>query len=260
MASERQVAANRQNGLKGGVKTEEGKAISRLNARKHSIFVTALTAEDSEEVCGYEDQLIASLRPAGRVEEMLVEKLALTWLRMQRCARAEAEYHTQTCGDPVKVESEYRGWDNSERKRRYAATGMCFNEKVFEHMVKLIDLYDSRLTNQFLKLLHEIERLQLLRKGEGGAAALQDKRESGSGVAEVANAVKPPPASADGAPASAATETSCPPSQPLSFVPPPITDDLDTGGVAQPAEQAPAPAPEKSQDAAAQRADAPEAI
>jgi hypothetical protein len=33
-------------------------------------------------------------------------------------------------------------------------------------MVGVIDLYDRRLTNQFLKLLHEIERLQRLRAGE----------------------------------------------------------------------------------------------
>ncbi len=50
MATRKQVAANRENGLKGGVKTDRGKAISRLNARKHGIFVSALTAEDSEEV------------------------------------------------------------------------------------------------------------------------------------------------------------------------------------------------------------------
>jgi hypothetical protein len=53
MATERQVAANRGsavaplslNGLKGGVKTEEGKAIPRLNARKHGIFASALTSD-----------------------------------------------------------------------------------------------------------------------------------------------------------------------------------------------------------------------
>src|SRR5208337_1455306 len=166
MASVRQVAANRENGLKGGVKTEEGKAVSRLNARrsalssrpmgKHSIFVTALTEEDSEEVRGYEDELIASLRPVGRVEEMLVEKIALTWLRMQRCARAEAEYHSQTWEAPNEVWDEFR-FDRLERKRELGMRAVPFKEEVFERMVKLIDLYDTRLTNQFLKLLHEVE-------------------------------------------------------------------------------------------------------
>ncbi len=179
MASARQVAANRENGLKGGVKTEEGKAVSRLNARKHSIFVTALTPEDSEEICGYEAELIATLRPVGRIEEMLVEKIALTWLRIQRCARAEAEYHSQIWGDPDKVPQEYCGCDRSQRRVRFAETGVCFNEKAFERMVKLIDLYDTRLTNQFLKLMHEIERMQLLRKGKDAPA---DETPSASAV------------------------------------------------------------------------------
>jgi len=231
MASVRQVAANRENGLKGGVKTEEGKAVSRLNARrsalssrpmgKHSIFVTALTEEDSEEVRGYEDELIATLRPAGRVEEMLVEKVALTWLRMQRCARAEAEYHGQTWGDPDKVPSEYRGWDCSRKRRRYEATGMCFNEQAFERMVKLIDLYDTRLTNQFLKLLHEIERMQLLRKGKD---ALPD-------MAQPALFEPKPqsrrPAVQNDVPAQ--SETSAPAPEP-----PPAVDELGADGVARP--------------------------
>ena len=43
MATKKQVAANRRNALKGGVKTLKGKAISRLNARKHGIFASAVT-------------------------------------------------------------------------------------------------------------------------------------------------------------------------------------------------------------------------
>ena len=251
MASEKQVAANRRNGLKGGVKTEEGKTISRLNARKHSIFVTALTAEDSEEVRGYEDDLIASLRPAGRIEEMLVEKIALTWLRLQRCARAEAEYHSRTWEEPNKV-LRGREWDDLQSERRLGGRGVTFRERVFERMVKLIDLYDARLTNQFLKLLHEIERLQLMRKGENGASAPQTKGESRAGAEEVASAAQPPAVNADAASAAPATETSSPPTQPPSFVP---SEDA-----VQPAEQVAAPAIEASQVAAGQRAAAQEAI
>ena len=81
MATEAQVAANRANGLKGGVKTEEGKKISRLNARKHGIFASALTEYDDEELHGIEGQLAAQLKPEGIIEEILVEKLAVTYLR-----------------------------------------------------------------------------------------------------------------------------------------------------------------------------------
>jgi hypothetical protein len=162
MASVRQVAANRRNASKGGVRTEEGKAVSRQNARKHGIFASALTPEDSEDLHGIEDRLVASMRPVGVVEDMLVEKLALAYLRMQRCARAEAEFHVETWREPHKVRESY-DWEHLQKERRDGARGSTFREEKFERMVKLIDLYDARLTNQFLKLLHEVERMQGLR-------------------------------------------------------------------------------------------------
>jgi hypothetical protein len=138
MAPERQIAANRVNGLKGGVKTAEGKKISRLNARKHGIFASALTEYDDAERHGIEDQLVAQLGPVGIIEKMLLEKLAVTYLRMQRCARAEAQHHREMWASPGSII--VRG----KRERKIAAIG----------------LYDLRLTNQFLRLLREIKSLQ----------------------------------------------------------------------------------------------------
>ena len=245
MASARQVAANRQNALKGGVKTEEGKAVSRLNARKHSIFVTALTAEDSEEICGYEDELIATLRPVGRLEGMLVEKIALTWLRIQRCARAEAEYHTQTWEDPNKVNEGFT-WEKQEREIRYKATGVSFNEQVFERMVKLIDLYDTRLTNQFLKLMHEIERLQALRKGKNAPS----------------EAAEPPLAAHENVPKP--SEASAPAPEPPPAVDEDRTDSAahfpSSSGTVPSAEEVPVIASEQSEVALGQEANAQTAI
>jgi hypothetical protein len=221
MATRKQVSANRENGLKGGVKTEEGKAISRLNARKHGIFAVALTPEDSEEVCGTEDELIASLRPVGRVEEMLVEKLALTYLRMQRCARAEAE-----------LEGCVKTW----------------------RMVELIGLYDGRLTNQFLKLLHEIQRQQRLRAAANDrapeSAPLREPsraitEEEPAGEDELAgeergSGVRLQPAGANRAPESSAARTSSPHPQPPSARPPDAEDaDIPAeAGTATPLEKA----------------------
>ena len=68
MTTKNQILANRLNGLKGGVKTPEGKAVSRLNARKHGIFASALTPEDAKELHGTNDQLAAEIQPVGPVE------------------------------------------------------------------------------------------------------------------------------------------------------------------------------------------------
>jgi hypothetical protein len=162
VSSERRLLASRHNGRLGGPKTPEGKAASCLNARKHGIFASALTQYDKEEVGAIHTELHDWMCPVGPVEEMLVEKLALTYLRMQRCARAEAEYHISI-------------WREQTDPYRHSATvatrpggePCTFRDYKFEALATLFGRYDTALTNQCIRLLHEIERLQRMRKGEG---------------------------------------------------------------------------------------------
>jgi hypothetical protein len=149
MASRKQIAASRRNGRLGGPKTPEGKAVSRLNARKHGIFASALTPLDHEELRGVHDRCRAELRPVGFLEEAVVEKIALMYLRLQRCARAEAEYHVLT-------------WTAhpSQENLLLADPASLFDRGHFETTVTLVQRYDTTLTNQFLKLIHELQALQ----------------------------------------------------------------------------------------------------
>jgi len=71
MATDRQIPANRRNGANGGVKTPQGKAVSRVNAGKHGTFASALTPEDAEELHGISDQLAAAIKSVGPVAEVL---------------------------------------------------------------------------------------------------------------------------------------------------------------------------------------------
>ena len=95
------------------------------------------------------------MQPGSVLEEVLVEKLALTYLRMQRCSRAEAEYHTAT-------------WQPDERcvGKWPLNRNSFFKPCRFDRIVHLINRYDVSLTNQFVRLLHELERLRRLRAGE----------------------------------------------------------------------------------------------
>jgi hypothetical protein len=169
MTSQKQIEANRRNAQKStGPKTEEGKAVSRLNARKHGIFASALTDEDQEELAGLHEELAAWIKPVGPIEAMLVEKLAHTYLRLQRCARAESEYHIRTWepkGGPLAL----RQYKNSVDRGEHAS---WFDRRAFRNSVELFARYDKTLTNPLIKLLHEIERLQRLRCGENVAPPL----------------------------------------------------------------------------------------
>jgi hypothetical protein len=149
MASRKQVEANRRNGRLGGPRTPEGKAVSRLNARKHGIFASALTPMDHEELHGTHDRCRAELQPVGFLEEAIVDKIAAVYLSLQRCALAHAEYHLLTWKQhPCQAD-----WPRRHPDDR-------FDLNYFETTVVLVQRYDTTLTNQFLKLIHELQALQ----------------------------------------------------------------------------------------------------
>jgi hypothetical protein len=93
--SEKQLAANKKNALKGGVKTEEGKAIAKYNALKHGLLAKEVVvtvgegAENPEEFNALMEDLKSQLAPAGTLEEMLVEKIAVAYWRLRRAYRYE---------------------------------------------------------------------------------------------------------------------------------------------------------------------------
>jgi len=93
--SEKQLEANRENSLKGGVKTEEGKAIVKYNALKHGllskeIIITAGEgAENPEEFNALTEDLMTQFAPVGAIEKMLVEKITVSYWRLRRACRYE---------------------------------------------------------------------------------------------------------------------------------------------------------------------------
>ncbi|MHC4481575.1 MAG: hypothetical protein ACYS8K_06770 [Planctomycetota bacterium] len=155
MTLSRQQIACRRNGSLGGPKTEEGKGVCRHNARKHGIWVSALSHLDKGDLRKLHEWFAAEMQPEGPVEETLVERIALTYLRMVRCARAEAAYHCAA-------------WRRRSPGRLSAILHIPtdLRPRQFEKIALLINRYDSSLSNQFLKLLHELERRQRRRAGE----------------------------------------------------------------------------------------------
>jgi hypothetical protein len=81
--SKKQLEANKKNAHKGGVKTDEGKAIVKYNALKHGLLAKEVVitvgdgAENAEEFTILVQDLKTQLAPFGSLEEMLVEKIAV---------------------------------------------------------------------------------------------------------------------------------------------------------------------------------------
>ena len=94
--STKKVEANRRNAQHStGPKTAEGKAKSAQNAIKHGIFAKRFLHAASAEAGAEMETLICELwdhyQPVGKLEEMLVEKVAIEYARYARILGAEQQ-------------------------------------------------------------------------------------------------------------------------------------------------------------------------
>lgn len=80
----------------GGVKTPEGKAISRYNAQKHAILRNTITEYEEADAAEVYNDLTDDLQPRGRLQEIIVEAIASNVIRLQRIAKAETELIKET--------------------------------------------------------------------------------------------------------------------------------------------------------------------
>jgi len=93
--SKKQLEANKNNAQKGGVKTQEGKAIVKYNALKHGLLAKEAVitvgegAESPEEFNALLGDLKTQLNPMGTLEEMLVEKVVVAYWRLRRAYKYE---------------------------------------------------------------------------------------------------------------------------------------------------------------------------
>lgn len=89
--SEKQLEANKKNALLGGVKTDEGKAISRYNATRHGILRETVSEYEHVDHAYVFNELCAMYEPQSFIEEIIIERIAVTYIKLIRLAKAENE-------------------------------------------------------------------------------------------------------------------------------------------------------------------------
>jgi hypothetical protein len=170
MASDKQIEANQQNALKGGVKTPEGKAITRYNAEKHGIFRIALSEYEVIDHEGIIKALVREFHPVGISENMLVQRIALCYLRLYRVARAESEFmnsqlHTnlsETSENSLLIDLSIR----REVKKVDSGYQPQITSQTISELEKVMLRYDVSIENRLYKALHELQWLQTLRRSK----------------------------------------------------------------------------------------------
>lgn len=158
--SQKQIAANRENGKKGGVKTEEGKEVSKYNALKHGLLSKEVLL-DGEEVAILNDfgrRIRESLAPVGPLEEILVDRIISGYWRLRRAI--EVEKNTMEWSREAEMTSMHFN-ESDEQIRKKSVREMIDNDTI-EKILR----YETAIERSIFKAIHELERLQAKRGGE----------------------------------------------------------------------------------------------
>ena len=95
------IQATKEQQARGGVKTSEGKAVSRYNAQKHAILRETITDYEKADAEQIYNEFAEAMSPSGRLQELLIETLASNSIRLLRIAKAEAEFIKQALDSPL---------------------------------------------------------------------------------------------------------------------------------------------------------------
>lgn len=160
MTSQKQIEANKNNAILGGVKTENGKNITRFNSLKHGVFRQSISEYEDEFYSEILQDMISELNPIGLLENILIERIATCYLKLFRLAKAEKE-HIKASLHPVKDE-----FDLSWHKPNEDGYLPRINETTMKHLTDIYSRYETTTENRLYRAMHELERLQKIRQGE----------------------------------------------------------------------------------------------
>lgn len=146
MTSEKQINANRENALLGGVKTEEGKKKSRMNAVKHGFFSHLVKDSDKIEYEDFCNEIYDYFSPDNIYEEQLVEIILSNLLAYRRVCIKESELFHNAINDPQP--------DFFPRNISYEEK---FKKDLMEELIKF-QRYKISAFNLITRTKHELEK------------------------------------------------------------------------------------------------------
>jgi len=161
--SEPQAEASRKNGELGGVKTEVGKQVSRMNALRYGFFSRIVTEYDKlahEDFC---QEIYSTFSPQTPYESQLVEVLLSNLLAYRRISFVEHELMLQRL-NPTITRDIMGGLDSFVRVEKEGYQPRIQGDIV--EQLERFQRYKTATVNLILKAQHELERLARLRAGE----------------------------------------------------------------------------------------------
>lgn len=148
---------------KGGPKTDQGKAISRLNAVSHGLLSNeaVLPDEDPKKLEALSAAMQKELNPRGELESFLVDRITTDMWRLRRVMAVETS-HAKLAKSSVLNDTlaalAYQGKGDQKLAADIAGLTSEKNEKIMR--------YSTTIERSMYRALHELQRLQAVRNGQ----------------------------------------------------------------------------------------------
>jgi hypothetical protein len=190
MSTPLQNEANRRNSrLSKGPKTAAGKARSATNALKHGLLSGGVLLPDEDEEAFFELSMGLSedLKPVGKLELLLVERIIDLCWRLQRARKFEAAILAWYRADLAvksfdarrqqaqRSEAEPGAAQKDEARdflESYKETELAMSGEVYiddtrgTNALATLSRHETSIERSFFKTLHELERRQAMRQGK----------------------------------------------------------------------------------------------
>jgi len=171
MATEKQIIANRRNAqLSTGPRTEEGRAVSRLNAYQHGLTgqIEVMTPDEKAIHDKFCDDIVAVLLPTDALESQFAQSVAEGHWRLNRARTIENNIFTL-------ARSFEEGPDNEEVENPEVDKALASARTFVADPARfqLLTTYEMRINRKMLSDLKQLKELQAERR----ALAQKEKTE-----------------------------------------------------------------------------------
>lgn len=162
MVSDKQLQTNQENSVLGGVKTPEGKTVSKYNAQVHGILRQSITEYEQEFYSEILNDLKNEYKTKGIIEEILIERIAINYLKLFRLQKAETEFIKSQL-NPKVIKELFELELGEVLNEGYIPK---IGSDSIEKLAGIYARYETTIENRLFRAVHELERAQKIRRGE----------------------------------------------------------------------------------------------
>ncbi len=156
--SKKQQIANKLNAIKAGVKTREGKDISKFNALKHGCLTCCPLKSELSLFQNIKDQLELEFQPNSLIEFLYIERIAIHVLQLNRISIATNEFN-KSVDDPRVVETDFDMQIFNEVVVNVGYKPVIHKSSI-ETLLNIYSRYETSTENRLYRAVKELNNLR----------------------------------------------------------------------------------------------------